>query len=55
LAALLKATSAASNTWLAARLGMGQPASVSQFVRRFRLGGGENKHGYQRILSRVKT
>jgi putative transposase len=55
LAALLKATSAASNSWLAARLGMGQPASVSQFVRRFRLNGGENKLGYQRILSRVKT
>jgi putative transposase len=55
LAALLKATSAASNSWLAARLGMGQPASVSQFVRRFRLSGGENKHGYKRILSRVKT
>ena len=37
LAALLKAGTAVSNGWLAERLRMGQPASVSQFVRRFRL------------------
>jgi hypothetical protein len=55
LAALLKATTGASNGWLAVRLGMGQPASVSQFVRRFRLNGGANKKGYQRVLSKVKT
>ena len=55
LAAVLKASSAASNSWLAARLEMGQPASVSQFVRRFRLRGAENEPGYQRILSRIKT
>jgi hypothetical protein len=30
---------AVSNGWLAGRLKMGQPASVSQFVRRFRLSG----------------
>lgn len=55
LAALLKATSAASNSWLAARLSMGQPASVSQFIRRFRLRDGEKQSDYQHALSRVKT
>ena len=34
LAAAMKRTSSVSNGWLAERLGMGQPASVSQFVRR---------------------
>lgn len=38
LAAAMKRTSSVSNGWLAERLGMGQPASVSQFVRRCLLG-----------------
>ncbi len=37
LAAEMKATTSVSNGWLAQRLNMGQPASVSQFVRRNRL------------------
>lgn len=37
LAALLKSATSVSNGWLAERLEMGQPASVSQFVRGFRL------------------
>lgn len=34
LAAAMKQSTSVSNGWLAARLGMGQPASASQFVRR---------------------
>jgi putative transposase len=37
LAALLKSTTDVSNGWLAEHLSMGQPASVSQFVRRHRM------------------
>ncbi len=37
----MKAGTAAGNAWLAERVGVGQPARVSQFVRRFRLRGGE--------------
>ena len=55
LAALLKAGTAVSNGWLAERLAMGQPASVSQFVRRFRLAKGEAEPAFQAALSRVKT
>lgn len=54
LAALLKAGTAVTNGWLAERLGMGQPASVSQFVRRFRLAHGDTGAGFQAALSRVK-
>ncbi len=36
LAAALRAETAVSNAWLCKRLGMGTPASVSQFVRRWR-------------------
>ena len=55
LAALLKARSAVSNGWLATRLGMGQPASVSQFVRRFRLAGEDKTAAFQTALSKVTT
>lgn len=55
LAALLKAKSAVSNGWLATRLGMGQPASVSQFVRRFRLAGEDKIAAFQTALSKVTT
>ncbi len=54
LAALLKKTTGVSNGWLARRLKMGTPASVSQFVRRFRLAGGEATKAFQRALSNVK-
>ena len=36
VAAAMKAVSSVSNVWLAERLTMGRPASVSQYVRRFR-------------------
>lgn len=55
LAAILKRMSDVSNGWLARRLAMGQSASVSQFVRRFRLAGGEENVAFQRALSRVKV
>ena len=54
LAAAMKRCTSVSNAWLAARLQMGQPASVSQYVRRFRLGGGEGEAGFGRAMSRVK-
>jgi REP element-mobilizing transposase RayT len=55
LAAVMKAATDVSNAWLAARLGMGTPASVSQFVRRFHLAGGARDIAYNKALSRVKT
>ena len=55
LAAALKRTSSVSNGWLSENLKMGTPASVSQFVRRFLLAGGEEDPRFKRILSRVKT
>ncbi len=55
LAALLKGATSVSNGWLAQRLGMGEPASVSQFVRRFRLGGGTESRAFKVALSRVKA
>jgi putative transposase len=55
LAAALKAGTSVSNGWLAARLQMGAPASVSQYVRRFRLAGANASPRFQKALSRVKT
>jgi hypothetical protein len=55
LAALLKACTSVSNGWLAIRLAMGQPASVSQFVRRFHLGGGASTPAFRSALSIVKS
>lgn len=54
VAAVMKKATDASNAWLASRLEMGAPASVSQFVRRFRDGGGEQTAKFRRVLSRVK-
>jgi REP element-mobilizing transposase RayT len=53
LAALMKATTSVSNGWLAERLQMGKPASVSQFVRRFRLSGGSETRAFKAALSKV--
>ncbi len=53
LAAAMKETTSVSNGWLASRLNMGRPASVSQFVRRWLL----SRHGRtvtEHLLSRVK-
>lgn len=54
LASLMKARSSVSNGWLADRLGMGQPASVSQYVGRSELIKGEAWKKKERILSRMK-
>lgn len=55
LAAAMKPATSASNGWLAERLQMSQAASVSQFVRRFRLAGGAERRDFRVALSRVKT
>jgi putative transposase len=55
LAALMKAATSVSNGWLAERLAMGKPASVSQYVRRFRLAGETEKRAFKTLLSRIKT
>jgi REP element-mobilizing transposase RayT len=55
IAALMKATTSASNGWLAERLQMGEPASVSQYVRRWRLAGGTETAEFKQALSRVNT
>jgi putative transposase len=54
LAAALKQSTSVSNAWLAERLQMGQPASASQFVRRYLLRE-EGRAETARLLSRVKT
>jgi hypothetical protein len=48
----MKATTSASNGWLAERLQMGEPASVSEYVRRLRLSGGEGERGHVLTLDR---
>jgi putative transposase len=53
LAAVMKATTSASNRWLTERLGMGEPGSVSQYVRRFRLRGGADERVFKRAVSIV--
>jgi len=53
LAALMKAGTSVSNRWLTERLGMGEPASVSQYVRRLRLSGGTGTREVHRALSIV--
>lgn len=55
LASLMKQTSSVSNGWLAERLSMGQPSSVSQFVRRMELKRDELWVKKEKILSNVKT
>jgi REP element-mobilizing transposase RayT len=55
LAAFMKVTMGVSNAWLAKKLAMGQPASVSQFVRRFKLAGEDRKKEFTRILSSVTS
>ena len=55
LAALMKTTTSVSNGWLAKRLEMGKPGSVTQYVRRFRKRGGVTNHASQSALSKVHT
>ena len=54
LAAAMKQSTSVPNGWLANRLGMGQPASVSQFVRRL-LWKEAGRAATDKLLSRVKT
>ena len=54
LAAALKQSTSVPNGWLAERLSMGQPASASQFVRRYLLQE-DNRAVTSALLSRVKT
>lgn len=54
LAAAMKESSSVSNGWLSERLQMGEPASASQFVRRWMLDKGK-KRSVEKLLSRVKT
>lgn len=54
LAAAMKRSTAASNGWLATRLAMGRPASVSQFVRRWELDPMRRRE-IDRLLSRVEA
>jgi REP element-mobilizing transposase RayT len=55
LAATLKTATEVSNGWLCKRMGMGTPASVSQFVRRFRETGGEEGNEFKAALLSLKT
>jgi putative transposase len=54
LASLMKARSSVSNSWLTAHLGMGRPASVSQYVGRLELIKGDGWKKKERILSIMK-
>ncbi len=55
LAAVMKLGSSVSNGWLAERLQMGQTASVSQYVRRFRLARGTETRSFKAALSTVTS
>ncbi len=55
LAAVMKTATSVTNGWLAARLQMGVPGSVTQYVRRFRLRGGAGTRGFAAALSKVHT
>lgn len=52
VAAALKRTGTMPNRWLAERLGMGEPASVSQFVRRWKLDP-KRRAEIERLVGRV--
>ena len=55
LAAMMTQMTSVSNTWLAQRLQMGVPGSVTQYVRRFRLRGGVSQSDIKMVLSRIHT
>jgi REP element-mobilizing transposase RayT len=54
LAAAMKLSTSVSNRWLAERLMMGEPASASQFARRWLLDP-QRRRAIDALLSRVKT
>ena len=53
LAAVMKTATSVSNRWLAERLQMGVPASVTQYVQRFRTAGGADTRAFKTALSIV--
>ena len=53
LAAVTKTGTSVSSRWLAERLQMGAPASVSQYVRRFRLRGDAEGRTFKIAMSKV--
>lgn len=55
LAAALKTATAASNGWLADRLAMGQPATVSQYVRRFQLAKRAPEPRFAAALAKIRA
>jgi len=55
LAAMMTQMTSVSNAWLARRLQMGVPGSVTQYVRRFRLHSHASQPDCRRILSRNHT
>lgn len=55
LAALLKQVASVSNRWLAERLAMGGPSSVSSLVSRFQRAGGTDTPQFRRLYSRFAT
>lgn len=55
LAAIMKRATSVANGWLADRLQMGKPASVSQYVRRFEARGGGGTKEFKAALSKVET
>ena len=55
LAAVMKTATSVANRWLAERLQMGQPGSVSQYVRRFQMRGGTAEKRFNLALSKVAT
>jgi len=52
LAAALKRITSVSNRWLARRLAMGAPTSVSSILHRFHASGAANSHALEAVLSR---
>ena len=54
LAYLLKTFTDASNGWVASKLSMGKPATVSQNMRRYRIAKGPEEPEMVAILSRIK-
>ncbi len=54
VAAAMKQATSVSNGWLAQRLQMGRPASVSQFVRRFHLAGHANRREFQQLVETLR-
>jgi putative transposase len=55
LAAMMRQLTSVSNPWLAQRLQMGVPGSVTQYVRRLHLNGGIDKTEPRTVLSRIHT